>query len=83
MRSKEVPIEQQIINKINAKVDFIYPATTKHFVCYETLHYSNNPSLKYEDIYKDIYSIIEKDIAIKGYLHKKSGVYTVYMGILN
>ena len=48
--------EQTIINKINAKVNFTYPSVTKRYIVgKELLHESKNPSLYYQNIYKDIY----------------------------
>ena len=54
--------EQKIINKINAKVDFTYPSVTKRYIVgKELLHESRNPSLYYQNIYKDVYKFLNSD----------------------
>ena len=82
MTSKETPIQQQIINKINAKVDFTYPLKTKRYIVgIKELHKSKNPSLQYDDIYKDVYGFVNDSKAnatIGGWLDK--GLYYVDEG---
>ena len=54
--------EQKIINQINNKIDFTFPhksQTKRYIVGKRLLHESHNPSLLYDDIYKDVYNFVK------------------------
>jgi len=88
MRTNEITIEQNIINVINAKNDFTYPLSTKRYIVgIKELHKSNNPSLKYKNIYKDVYATVKEirtnneNTTIGGWYNEDDGFYYVDRGI--
>ena len=78
-------VEQKIINKINAKVDFTYPNITKRYIVgKKLLHESRNPSLYYQNIYKDVYKFLNSDSkpneTLGGWFNDKTQTYCVDLG---
>jgi len=87
MRANEITIEQNLINVINSKNDFTHPLRTKRYIVgIKELHKSNNPSLKYTDIYKDVYAIVKEirntknNTTLGGWYNESEGLYYVDKG---
>ena len=77
--------EQKIINKINAKVDFTYPNVTRRYIVgKELLHESKNPSLYYENVYRQVYFFVNNDTApnrtFGGWFNDETQTYCVDLG---
>ena len=77
--------EQKIINKINAKVDFTYPNVTKRYIVgKELLHESKNPSLYYENVYRQVYFFVNNDTTpnktFGGWFNDDTQTYCVDLG---
>ena len=71
MRDTTIPTEQILINRINAKTEFTFPSKARiPDVEPELLHRSHNPSLKYDDIYRDVYNAVgDIDSVLVGVRH--------------
>mgnify|MGYP003624443881 CR=1 FL=1 len=77
--------EQKIINKINAKANFTYPNVTKRYIVgKKLLHESKNPSLYYQNIYKDVYKFLNSDSkpnkTFGGWFNDETQTYCVDLG---
>ena len=73
MQNNEISIQQYIINKINAEVEFTFniDADSELIEGEPTrLFKGKNPSFNYKDSYKDIYAnVYNKDVTIVGVRH--------------
>ena len=73
MKHNEITIQQYIINKINAEVEFNFniDADSELIEGEPTRLFKGvNPSLNYKTIYKDIYAnVYNKDVTIVGVKH--------------
>ena len=77
--------EQKIINKINAKVNFTYPNVTKRYIVgKELLHESKNPSLYYENVYRQVYFFVNNDTTpnktFGGWFNDETQTYCIDLG---
>ena len=78
-------IEQTIINKINAKVNFTYPNVTKRYIVgKKLLHESRNPSLYYRYIYSDVYKFLNDESkpnkTFGGWFNDETQTYCIDLG---
>ena len=77
--------EQTIINKINAKVGFTYPSATKRYIVgKELLHESKNPSLYYENVYRQVHFFMNNEATSNrtfgGWFNDETKTYCVDIG---
>ena len=82
MQNNEITIQQYIINKINAEVEFNFniEVDSELIEGWPTRLFKGvNPSLNYKTIYKDIYTnVYNKDVTIVGVKHLgESSIYEV------
>ena len=72
-----ISLSQGLVNKINAKVEFTHRNSNLIKGIPTRLHRSKNPSLKYDNVQKDVAGhIVEADSALLGVLHL-DGTYEV------
>jgi len=85
MRANHIPIEQQLINMINATQDFTYPLLTKRYIVgMESKFEGTNPSQQYLGIYNDVYKAVNEhkpQETFGGWLDKETGKYCVDSGM--
>lgn len=90
MRNMTIDLKQQVVNRINAGQEFTCPEFTLAYVVgIKELHKSKNPSLYWDNIYDDIYPIVDKiqseypepHTTIGQWYNKETGEYVVDEGI--
>jgi hypothetical protein len=85
MRANTISIEQQLVNKINAKIDFTYPLLTERYIVGMHERYKGtNPSLEYTNVYKDVYDAVkstDRQETFGGWLDTETNEYCVDAGL--
>ena len=80
MRHNTIPLEQALINKINATQEFTYPKGVRiPDTTPELLHRSYNPSLNYDEVYRDVYGAVKNPDAVLVTVRHFSGQYDVLL----
>ena len=86
MTHKNIPIEQQIVNKINAKQEFTYPNETKRYIVgIKELHKSLNPSYHWKDETVKVYYAVQAineglNLTIGQWFDKETKEYCIDLG---